>query len=352
MTTKIRVLIVDDSPLMRYLLSEIMNKEPDFEVVGRAEDTASARSMILKFRPSVITLDIKMPGIDGLSFLGEIMRDYPTPVVMVSYFTQEGAAATLSALELGAVDFIGKPAGTLGHGVSEFRQNLIERVRGAAGARVARRSMAREIPTLPRLKNSPDARSLIAIGSSTGGTEALKDIFKALPVNSPGVLIVQHMPEYITRMFAESLNKVGEMEVREAKEGDDIRPGLALIARGNHHMAIHDTGSGYRVRMHQEEKILGCRPSADILFESVAIAARDKSIGVILTGMGQDGARGLLQIKKTGARTIAQDRKSSVIFGMPKRAIELGAADFVLPLQDIPAKIIELASESSRTRTH
>ncbi len=350
MTPNIRVLIVDDSLMMRRLLTEIIGGAPGIEVAGAAGDTASAREMLLSARPDVITLDVKMPGTDGLAILAEIMRERPTPVVMVSYFTQEGAKSTLSALELGTVDYVGKPIGNSGQGVTDFKQEIIERVRTASGINPLKPRLPRASAP-PRVLTASGAINIIAIGGSTGATEVFKKIFSELPAHLPGIVAVQHMAEDFTKTFAQNLDQFSEMEVREAEPGDEIRPGTALIARGDHHMAIRRSETGYRVEMHQGEKLWGCRPAVDVLFDSVAKTADGNAIGVILIGMGQDGAAGLVRMKKNGARTIVQDEASSVVFGMPKKAIELGGAESVVPLQDIPSKIIELLAAPPKNPT-
>ncbi|HBK81012.1 MAG TPA: chemotaxis response regulator protein-glutamate methylesterase [Nitrospinae bacterium] len=335
MTDNIRVLAIDDSPLMRRLLSEIFKGALHFELVGAAQDAAAARGLIRETRPDVITLDNKMPDMDGLTFLAEIVESHYIPVVMVSYFTQEGAEEALSALEIGAVDFVGKPIGSTDEGWGPFRQILLERVRAAAGAQRVRSSSAPRTPhPSPQLMH--DSETIIAIGSSTGGTEALMEIFRVLPAGLPGIVVVQHMPENLTDFFAQNLNRVSPMEIKEARDGDEVCPGRALIARGNNHMAIRGDGNKYRIETHQGPKVWNCRPAVDVLFDSVASVAREKAIGVILTGMGEDGAIGLTHMNKNGARTIVQNKESCVVFGMPKKAIELGAAEFILPLQDIP----------------
>jgi two-component system chemotaxis response regulator CheB len=347
MASEKRVLIVDDSPLMLRLLSEIVGNAPGFEVAGTAEDAAAAREMLRRDRPDVVTLDIKMPDIDGLTFLREIMSTHPTPVVMVSYFTREGAEATLNALELGAVDYVGKPLGSSGAGVAAFKKTLLERLGAASGAKLVRHQRPRNT-VQPASDLGNIGRSVIAIGSSTGGTEALREILQCLPARLPGIVIVQHMPEYFTPTFAKSLDNISEMKVREARDGDEVSPGVALLARGDHHMVLRREGGGYRIATHQAPKVWGCRPSVDILFESVAEAARQNAIGVILTGMGEDGAIGLSRMKKNGARTIAQDEKSYVVFGMPKKAIDLKAVDHVHHLYEIPQKIMDLLADRAR----
>ncbi len=349
MTPKIRVLIVDDSPLMRRLLSEILGSTPGIEVAGAAADADSAQKMLLSARPDVITLDVKMPGTDGLAILAEIMRVRPTPVVMVSYFTQEGAKFTLSALELGAVDYIGKPIGNTGQGVTAFKLEIIERVRAASKINPLRPRLPR-ISAPPPVQTASGAINIIAIDGSTGATEVFKEIFSELPANSPGIVAVQHMPESFTGTFAQNLDRVSDMEVREAEPGDEIRPGTALIARRDHHMVIRQSGAGYEVEMHQDEKLWNCRPAVDVLFDSVARAAGGNAIGVILTGMGEDGAAGLVRMKRNGARTIVQDESSSTVFGMPRKAIEVGAAEFVVPLQETSSKIMELFVAPAKTQ--
>lgn len=349
---KIRVLTVDDSALMRQLLGTLLSKDRDIEVVGTAPDPYIAREKIKALNPDVITLDVEMPKMDGLTFLEKLMRGHPMPVVMVSSLTEAGCETTLRALELGAVDFIAKPKIDLREGMEHLAEDLIGKVKAAAHARVRPFNVMREASESRTTPASRDASrtcssamikttdTIIAIGSSTGGTEAVKEVLQVLPPNTPPILITQHMPERFTRTWADRLNQLSRISVKEAQDGDSVLAGHALVAPGNYHMALVRNGARYSVRVSQEEPVNRHRPSVDVLFESVARSAGGNAVGVILTGMGADGAKGLLAMKQAGAFTIAQDEASCVVFGMPKEAIKLGAADKVQPLGDIPAAIL------------
>ncbi len=361
---KIRVLIVDDSALMRQVLAALLSKDPEIEVIGSAPDPYIAREKIKALNPDVITLDVEMPKMDGLTFLEKLMRGRPMPVVMVSSLTEVGCQTTLRALELGAVDFIAKPKIGLREGMGEIAQELIDKVKAAAQARVRPLSVKREASesgtndasraTLHASRFMNDAPSgamikttdtIIAIGSSTGGTEAVKDVLMALPPNTPPILITQHMPEHFTKTWADRMNSLCRISVKEAEDGDSVLPGHALVAPGSYHMSLVRSGARYTVRVNQDPPVNRHRPSVDVMFASVAQYAGANAVGVILTGMGGDGAREMLTMKRAGAFTIAQDEASCVVFGMPKEAIKLGGVDKILPLSEIPAAIVAYVSK-------
>jgi two-component system chemotaxis response regulator CheB len=356
---KIRVLTVDDSALMRQVLATLLSHDSEIEVVGSAPDPYIAREKIKALNPDVLTLDVEMPKMDGLTFLEKLMRGHPMPVVMVSSLTESGCQTTLKALELGAVDFITKPKIDLREGMEEVAQDLIAKIKAAAHANVKRDAhLVKRSPsadaeasgtahTASRLTNGRPSSAMIkttdtiiAIGSSTGGTEAVKDILVALPPNTPPVLITQHMPERFTKTWADRMNGLCRISVKEAEDGDSVLPGHALIAPGSYHMTLVRSGARYTVRINQDPPVNRHRPSVDVMFDSVAKYAGANSVGVILTGMGGDGAKGMLAMKQAGASTIAQDEASCVVFGMPKEAIKLGCVDKVLPLGDIAAAVL------------
>lgn len=349
---KIRVLTVDDSALMRQVLASLLSRDPDIEVIGSAPDPFIAREKIKALNPDVITLDVEMPKMDGLTFLEKLMRGRPMPVVMVSSLTEAGCQTTLRALELGAVDFITKPKIDLREGMEEIAQDLIDKVKAAALARVKPLIVKREasesetryasrdtlhVPLSAMIKTTD---TIIAIGSSTGGTEAVKDVLIALPPNTPPILITQHMPERFTKTWADRMDSLCRISVKEAEDGDSVLPGHALVAPGGYHMTLVRSGARYSVCINQDPPVNRHRPSVDVMFDSVAQYAGANTIGVILTGMGGDGAKGMLAMKQAGAYTIAQDEASCVVFGMPKEAIKLGGVDKVLPLEEIPAAIV------------
>jgi two-component system chemotaxis response regulator CheB len=348
MGKKIRVLVVDDSALMRQALTVLLQRDPLIEVVGAASDPFIARDKITSLQPDVLTLDVEMPRMDGLTFLEKLMRAHPMPVVMVSSLTESGCETTLRALELGAVDFITKPKVDLREHLEELAQEVSGKVRAAAAARVARREPRQESPaaarpvlTSPAMIKTTDR--IIAVGASTGGTEALKDFLVAMPADAPGIVIVQHMPEKFTRSFAERCDALCTIRVKEAEDGERVLVGHALIAPGNFHMAVRRNGAQYYVAVQSGPPVNRHRPSVDVLFESVAEWAGRNAVGVIMTGMGADGAKGLLTMRRAGARTIAQDESTCVVFGMPKEAIELGAAESVLPLARIAPAALDMA---------
>ncbi|HQR13875.1 MAG TPA: chemotaxis response regulator protein-glutamate methylesterase [Nitrospira sp.] len=340
---KIRVLTIDDSALMRQVLAELLSKDPAIEVIGSAPDPYVAREKIKALNPDVLTLDVEMPKMDGLTFLEKLMRGRPTPVIMVSSLTESGCQTTLRALELGAIDFITKPKLDLREGMDHIAQDLIAKIKAAATASVRPATAAASGTARPAALNSAMIKTtdmIIAIGSSTGGTEAVKDVLQVLPPNTPPVLITQHMPEKFTKTWADRMNQLCRISVKEAEDGDSVLPGHALVAPGNYHMTLVRNGARYSVRINQNEPVNRHRPSVDVMFDSVAQYAGGNAVGVILTGMGGDGARGLLRMKEAGAYTIAQDEASCVVFGMPREAIKLGAADIVRPLDDIASAIL------------
>jgi two-component system chemotaxis response regulator CheB len=359
---KIRVLTVDDSALIRQLLAHLLSKDREIEVVGSAPDPYIAREKIKALNPDVLTLDVEMPRMDGLTFLEKLMAGHPMPVVMVSSLTEAGCQTTLRALELGAVDFFTKPKIDLREGMEDLAQDLIAKVKAAAHAkirssalRVSGSTLNAKLETcnlkLETRNPQPSAMikttdTIIAIGASTGGTEALREVLEVLPPNTPPIVITQHMPERFTKTFADRLNGLCRISVKEAEDGDSVLPGHALVAPGNFHMTLVRSGARYIVRLNQDPPVNRHRPSVDVMFDSVARYAGGNSIGVILTGMGGDGAKGMLAMKQAGAFTIAQDEATCVVFGMPKEAIKLGAADKVLPLGEIPGSL--LAAGASR----
>jgi two-component system chemotaxis response regulator CheB len=351
---KTRVLIVDDSAVMRQLLSDILSRDPDLEVVGVASDPFIARDKIKALNPDVMTLDVEMPRMDGLSFLEKLMRAHPMPVLMVSSLTEHGAATTLRALELGAVDFVTKPKLDVLTGTLDLGDEIIEKVKYAAGARVRSPRSGAEPPAAHAAAPvAPGAllkstHKVIAVGASTGGTEALREFLVPLPPDTPGIVIVQHMPANFTKSFAERLDSLCQVRVREAEDGDRILPGHVLIAPGNFHMKVQRSGAVYSVNVFQSEPVNRHRPSVDVLFDSCAASLGSNVVGVILTGMGADGARGLLAMRKAGARTFAQDEASCVVFGMPREAIALGGAEQTLPLGDIPGAVLKVLNDEPR----
>lgn len=348
----IKVMVIDDSALIRKLLTEIINAQPDMEVVGAAPDPYVAREMIKALNPDVLTLDVEMPRMDGLSFLEKLMRLRPMPVVMVSTLTEVGSEITLQALELGAVDFVPKPKMDIVSGMQQYGDEIAEKIRIAKSAHI------RRLP--PKDSAAQPARSLgsvgatekvLIIGASTGGTEAIKELLSQLPADSPGILIAQHMPEMFTRSFAERLDRIcPRLSVIEARGGERVLPGHAFIAPGHSHLLLKRSGANYVTELNQDPPVNRHRPSVDVLFRSAARSAGVNAIGVILTGMGKDGGAGMLEMKRAGAYNFAQDENSCVVFGMPKVAIDMGGVDEVVPLKDMGERLVSYLLASAKTR--
>lgn len=343
---KIRVVVVDDSALVRALLKQLLETVRDIEVVGQAADPIAAREVIRTTNPDVITLDVEMPKMDGLEFLSRLMRLRPTPVVMVSSLTQRGSEVALKALELGAVDFVAKPKIGIADGLTHAADELIEKVRIAASANVkhapldASPANSADVVLPSLLSRVSTTEKVIVVGASTGGTEALKEFLCRLPADCPGVLIAQHMPELFTKSFAERLDSCCTIKVVESTGGERVLPGHAFLAPGHSHLLLKRSGANYMTELSDSPAVNRHRPSVDVLFRSAANAAGRNTIGVILTGMGKDGAAGLLEMRKAGARTFAQDEASCVVFGMPREAIAIGAAEEVVPLKGMAAKVL------------
>jgi len=340
----ISVLVVDDSAVVRKILSDELSRDPLIEVVGTAPDPYVARDKIVHLKPDVLTLDIEMPRLDGLAFLRKLMRHFPLPVIIVSSLTPKGGQMAMEALEAGAVDVMCKPGAS--YTVSEMSVQLINKIKAAARIDVANR--ASKIPkTKPtaKLALSKTTNKIVAIGASTGGTEALRSLLTMLPSNAPGTIVVQHMPEHFTKSFADRLDSLCEMRVKEAENRDRLAPGTVLIAPGNRHLLLARSGAVYYAQLKDGPMVCRQRPSVDVLFKSVAKFAGANAVGVILTGMGDDGASGLLTMKQNGAFTIGQDEKTCVVYGMPKAAFDKGATDCVLPLDRIPERILTAAAE-------
>jgi len=340
---KIKVLIVDDSAIVRKIFSEELSKYPDIQVIGVAPDPYVARERIVNLKPDVITLDIEMPRMDGLTFLKKLMKYYPLPTIIVSSLTLQGGKLTLEAMDIGAVDVIAKP-GTA-YSVGDMSAQLADKIRAASRAKIIRKDEALQGATEteePICALAQTSNKVIAIGASTGGTEALKKLLMKMPPNSPGIVIVQHMPANFTTAFSARLNDLCRISVKEAEDNDSVTPGTALLAPGNFHMILRRSGARYYVEVKTGPMVHHQRPAVDVLFKSTAKYAGANAIGVILTGMGSDGAEGLLEMKNAGAGTIAQDENSCVVFGMPKEAIKLGAADKVVSIEKIASEIIKM----------
>lgn len=344
----IRVLVVDDSAVVRRVISEELSRFPDIEIVGTAVDPFAARDKILQLKPDVVTLDLEMPRMDGLSFLSRLMKHHPLPVVVLSSLTPRNSELALKALELGAVEVLCKPGSA--YAAKEVAQPLVHAIRSAAAARVKAPGSAPAAarPAVPRNLLVQTTHKVIAVGASTGGTRAIETVLKGFPPAVPGIVIVQHMPEHFTSQFARRLNEVCAVEVREARDNDAVVPGTALIAPGNRHMVLARSGGNYIVRVKDGPRVHYQRPSVDVLFHSVAEVAGRNAVGAILTGMGADGAKGLLAMRGAGAHTLAQDEATSVVFGMPKEAIRLGAAAAVVPLEAMAGALLQALAEAPR----
>jgi len=349
----IRVLIVDDSALVRKILTVELSKYRDIEVVGSAVDPYVARDKIVKLRPDVVTLDLEMPRMNGLSFLAKLMKYYPLPVVVVSSLTPKNSEAAMKALELGAVEVICKPGSA--YQTPDIAHQLIHAIRGAASAQIMKQQGSLETSDMTGETHDfhlQTTHKVLAIGASTGGTKAIESLLRGLPPTSPCALIVQHMPQQFTTAFAQRLNQICQMEVREAQDNDHAVPGVALVAPGNRHMLLQQNGAGYLTRIKDGPAVNHQRPSVDVLFQSVARSAGSNAIGVLLTGMGADGAKGLLAMREKGAYTLAQDEETCVVFGMPREAIRLGAVDDVVPIQHIPQAIINFLQRQEKGVEH
>lgn len=357
---KIKVLVVDDSALIRSLLKEIINAQADMEMVGAAHDPIEAREMIKSLNPDVLTLDVEMPKMDGLDFLGKLMRLRPMPVIMVSSLTEHNSDVTLRALELGAVDFVTKPKLDVVRGMHEYAEHLVEKIRTAAKSKPRAKAPTLNIvpshsadAVLPPLANKiATTEKLIIVGASTGGTEAIKEFLIRMPADAPGILITQHMPEAFTKSFAARLDSLSKILVKEAEDNERILPGHAYIAPGHSHLLLKRSGAHYMTALNQGPPVNRHRPSVDVLFRSAANYAGANAVGVILTGMGKDGATGMLEMRQAGAYNFAQDEASCVVFGMPAAAIALGAAHEVVPLDQMTRKVLDFLTKPDKRAQH
>lgn len=352
---KIRVLVIDDSALIRSVMKELINREADMECVGAAPDPLVAREMIKSLNPDVLTLDVEMPKMDGLDFLERLMRLRPMPVVMVSTLTERGSDLTFRALILGAVDFVSKPKMDITRGLEEYASEITDKIRAAAQARVHKTVASAIISErltadaiLPSVVGHfSSTEKLIIIGASTGGTEAIKEVLIRLPADVPGILVTQHMPEAFTKSFADRLNSLCKISVKEAEHNERVLPGHAYIAPGHSHLLLRRSGANYMTELSQGPLVNRHRPSVDVLFRSAANVAGANALGIILTGMGKDGAQGMLEMRQAGCHTIAQDEASCVVFGMPKEAIAVGGACEVMPLQNIARYTLDYLAKHS-----
>jgi len=355
----IKVLIVDDSPVMRLMLREIIDGAPDLKVVGTAGDPIEARELIKALEPDVLTLDVEMPKMNGIEFLRRLMKLRPMPVVMISTLTEKGSLTTLEALELGAVDFVPKPAGHSLEALRQSAEDIRDKIRAAHGARV--KTLRAAPPAAPSARTEPsrpapavlaaphfDPSRLVAIGASTGGTEAIKEVLTRFPAEMPGIVIVQHMPETFTGSFAKRLDGLCRVRVKEAEHNERIQAGTAYLAPGHSHLSVRKTGGFYVAELSRSEPVNRHRPAVDVLFDSVAVAAGHQAVGVILTGMGKDGARGMLAMHRAGAWNIAQDQTSCIVYGMPREAVAVGGVDEVLPLPEIAGRVVARLAAAER----
>ena len=342
---KIKVLVIDDSALIRSVLREIINSQPDMEVVGVAPDPIVAREMIRKTNPDVLTLDVEMPKMDGLDFLEKLMRLRPMPVVMVSSLTEKGSEITMRALELGAVDFVSKPKMSIHSGMLDYADMIADKIRAASHAKIRVKTVARtdeaKRAAMPSLGAFASSEKLIIIGASTGGTEAIKEFLMQMPPDCPGILIVQHMPEGFTRSFAQRLDSLCAISVKESAGGERVLPGHAYLAPGHSHLQLVRSGANYMTQLDQGPPVNRHRPSVDVLFRSAAMHAGKNAVGVILTGMGKDGALGMLEMKEAGAYNFSQNEATCVVYGMPREAVAVGAVHEVGALNDLPKMVLD-----------
>ena len=342
---KIKVLIIDDSALIRSLLTEIINQQKDMEVVGVAPDPIVARDLIKQLNPDVLTLDVEMPKMDGLDFLEKLMRLRPMPVVMVSTLTERGSEITLRALELGAIDFVTKPKVSISNGMLEYSELITDKIRIAAKAKLVNlhpKARVNETSSPPSLLKNPliSSEKLLIIGASTGGTEAIKTFLLQMPSDCPGILITQHMPAGFTKSFADRLNSLCKISVKEGIDGERVLPGHAYIAPGDQHLLLAKSGANYITKLSNAEPVNRHKPSVDVLFDSAAMHAGKNAVGVILTGMGKDGALGMHNMKNAGAYNFSQDEASCVVFGMPKEAIAQGGVHEIASIQQLPSMVL------------
>jgi len=344
MPRDIKVLVVDDSAVVRKVFSEQLSKQKGIVVIGTAPDPYVARDKIVKLKPDVITLDIEMPRMDGITFLKKLMKYYPLPVIIVSSLSTKGSKIALEALSLGALEVISKPSAA--YSVGDMSLQLAEKIRAVYGAKMmaspVQNTEKKPLISIGSMALAATTNKIIAIGASTGGTEAIKNVLTRLPHNTPGIVVVQHMPAQFTTSFAQRLDELCQMRVKEAQNGDTVINGQVLIAPGNYHMIFKRIGARYYVEVKTGPLVHYQRPAVDVLFKSVARFAGANALGIILTGMGKDGAAGMLDMKKAGAINIAQDENSSVVFGMPKEAINIGAVDYVQDIHSIASKTISL----------
>jgi two-component system chemotaxis response regulator CheB len=326
----IKVLVVDDSALIRSLLSEIIRQEPGMQLVGAAQDAFVAKDMVMKFNPDVITLDIEMPKVDGLVFLDRLMKSRPTPVLMISTLTQNGTDATIKSLELGAIDFISKPKIDVANGLRSYQQEIVDKIRMAASSKPRAYTSRRKTENIPTSYKGTE--TIVGIGASTGGTEAIREVLQQLSPSFPATIITQHLPLSFTKSFANRLNSVCKINVKEAEDGERLLQGNAYIAPGDKHLKLVKSGSDYRIKLDDGPIVSGHKPSVDVMFQSMAETAGNNAVATILTGMGKDGASGMLSLRNVGALTMAQDEATSVIYGMPKAAVDIGATEHIFPL--------------------
>lgn len=342
MNAPIKVLIVDDSALVREVLTQGLAADPDLEIVGTAADPFEARDLIVRAKPDVLTLDVEMPRMDGVEFLRQLMPQYPLPVIMVSALTKRSARITMQALEAGALDFVTKPTANIARGLDTVLMELRTKIKIAATANVSHWKRVQPPPCPASAPLAESTQRAVLIGASTGGTEAIRRVITQLPVSTPGCVVVQHMPPGYTAMFAVQLNQQAAMEVKEASDGDRIMPGRVLIAPGGHHLRISRSGGLYQVSCRPGAPVHGQCPAVDVTMESAATALGPHAVAILMTGMGSDGAAGMLKMREAGARTLAQDQQSSVVYGMPKAAWELGAAERQVPLDAMAGVLLSL----------